>query len=86
MPSQMDSVLIPHSHLQLSINGNTYTLAEAIINSANYTIVPNYTPTSLSPNTGETTITFLISDEIITRGQPNGYLIGGCVLASRDSP
>jgi len=70
-----DDTFIP----TLSINGNTYTLAQADFDGANFTVAPDYTPADPAPNTGETVITFRVSDEIITRGQPNGYLIGGCV-------
>ena len=64
----------------LSINGNTYVLTEAAFNPANFTVAPDYTPADpVPPNSGETVITFFVSDEIVTRGQPNGYLVGGCV-------
>ena len=72
---RFDDTFIP----TLSINGNTYTLAETGFDSANFTVDPDYTPADPTPNTGETVITFRVSNEIITRGQPNGYLIGGCV-------
>ena len=63
----------------LSIDGNTYALSVADFNPANFTVAPDYTPADPAPNTGQTVITFRVSDEIITRGQPNGRLIGGCV-------
>jgi uncharacterized repeat protein (TIGR01451 family)/fimbrial isopeptide formation D2 family protein len=63
----------------LAVNGNTYAFTEANFNPANYTVVPDYTPASPPPNTGTTAITFYISNEIVTRGEPNGRLIGGCV-------
>ena len=51
----------------------------ADFDAANYTIDSDYTPISTAPNTGLTTVVFNISDELVTRGQANGYLIGGCV-------
>jgi uncharacterized repeat protein (TIGR01451 family)/fimbrial isopeptide formation D2 family protein len=63
----------------LSFEGNGYSLAAADFDAANYTIDSDYTPISTAPNTGTTTVTFNISDELVTRGEANGYLIGGCV-------
>lgn len=71
----------------LTINGNTYALGAAGMNTANYTVAQNFTGAVASPpvftidpaaNDGGSTITFRVSDEIITRGQ-SGKLIGGCV-------
>ena len=70
----------------LTINGNGYTLGDAPLNGANYTVVCNYTGgpglecTGNDPaaNDGKTALTFNVSNEILTRGQ-NGKLIGGCV-------
>ncbi|RJP53207.1 MAG: sortase [Anaerolineaceae bacterium] len=67
----------------LQINGNSYTLATAAMNAANYTVdtsqIGNTGPNPPPDGTdGSTTLTFRVSDEIITRGQ-NGKLIGGCV-------
>lgn len=66
----------------LSFEGNGYSLASADFDAANYTIDSDYTPISTAPNTGLTTVVFNVSDEIVTRGQANGYLIGGCVPTS----
>ena len=66
----------------LSFEGNGYSLAAADFDVANYTIDSDYTPISTAPNTGLTTVVFNISDELVTRGQANGYLIGGCVPTS----
>ena len=63
----------------LSFEGNGYSLAAADFDAANYSIDSDYTPISTAPNTGLTTVVFNISDELVTRGQANGYLIGGCV-------
>ncbi len=63
----------------LSFEGNGYSLAAGDFDAANYTIDSDYTPISTAPNTGLTTVVFNISDELVTRGQANGYLIGGCV-------
>lgn len=66
----------------LSFEGNGFILAETSFDSSNYTVDHDYTPVSADPNTGTTTIVFNISDEILFRGQANGYLIGGCIPAS----
>jgi len=85
---RFDSSFVP----RLTVNGNGYTLSAAAMNAANYDVACDYTlntfpgddgsectiDNSTAPNTGETTLTFRISDEIITRGQ-NGQLLGGCV-------
>ncbi len=63
----------------LSIAGNNFSLPAAGMAPANFTVVPNYTPASPAPNDGTTTITFRVSDEIVSRGQPTGRLVGGCV-------
>lgn len=63
----------------LAFEGNGYSLAEADFGAGNYTVDSDYTPIGTPPNTGTTTVTFNISDEVVTRGQANGYLIGGCV-------
>ncbi len=55
--------------------GGNYTIA------CNYTGGPGLECTSDDPaaNTGETTLTFRVSDELISRGRPNGRLVGGCI-------
>ena len=64
----------------LSINGNTYVLTEADFQRCQFHRRSRlHTRRPRPPNSGETVITFRVSDEIVTRGQPNGYLIGGCV-------
>jgi LPXTG-site transpeptidase (sortase) family protein len=70
-----DSSFVP----TLQINGNSYTLATAAMNAANYTVDTSQIGNDPDPATdGSTTLTFRVSDEIITRGE-NGKLIGGCV-------
>ncbi len=63
--------------LQIVGNPASYNSSGAF-NVANYTVSPNYTPADPAPNDGTTTITFRISDEMISRSG-NGRLIGGCV-------
>ncbi|HLF00391.1 MAG TPA: hypothetical protein VI547_00295, partial [Anaerolineales bacterium] len=68
----------------LAVNGNGYTLATAAINAANFTVdnsqIGNSGPNPPPDGTdGSQTLTFRVSDEIVTRGQPNGRLIGGCI-------
>lgn len=64
----------------LSLAGNGFSLAAAGMNAANYTVEPHYTGGGGPPPTdGTTIITLRASDEIVTRGQPTGRLIGGCI-------
>ena len=63
----------------LSINGNTFTLGEADFDAANFSVEPDYTPADPLPNTGTTTLTFYVSDEVARRNPPLGRLVGGCV-------
>ena len=66
----------------LQVNGGTFTLPTTGFNTANYSVVGNYTgaaPTPPDPD-GTTTATFQISSEMQTRGQ-NGQLLGGLVPA-----
>jgi len=63
----------------LSIDGNTFTLGSAAFDGANFTVEPDYTPADPLPNTGTTTLTFYVSDEIARRNPPLGRLVGGCV-------
>ncbi len=70
----------------LQINGNTYTLAAAGFNTANYDVLCNYTGgpggectgTDTTIDAGKTKIVFRVSDELVTRGE-DGRLVGGCV-------
>jgi fimbrial isopeptide formation D2 family protein/uncharacterized repeat protein (TIGR01451 family) len=71
----------------LQVNGHSFALPAAAFNSANYTVSQNFTGAVANPpvftldpaaNNGETTVTFRLSAELITRGQ-NGNLVGGCV-------
>lgn len=65
--------------LQIIGNPASYNSSGAF-NAANYTVAPNYTPADPAPNDGTTTITFRVSDEMITRSAATGgRLIGGCV-------
>jgi LPXTG-site transpeptidase (sortase) family protein len=71
----------------LEVAGNSFSLATAAFNAANYDVLCDYTspgvectiPDGTPPNTGETRLTLRVSDELITRGRANGRLIGGCV-------
>ncbi|MEW6505265.1 MAG: sortase [Chloroflexota bacterium] len=78
-----DSTFTPT--LQVSGNPSTYD-SSGSISTANYTVdtsqIGNSGPNPPDDGTnGTTTITFRVSDEIITRGQ-DGRLIGGCVPPS----
>ncbi len=71
----------------LEINGNGYSLASAVFAPADFDVACNYsaapgaectTDNTGAPNDGTTTLTFDVSDEIISRGQ-DGRMVGGCV-------
>ncbi len=71
----------------LLVNGNGYVLSSADFVPANYTVDTSEIDLSDGPppplvedpaTDGTTTLTFRVSDEIISRGQ-NGRLVGGCV-------
>jgi uncharacterized repeat protein (TIGR01451 family)/fimbrial isopeptide formation D2 family protein len=65
----------------LLVNGNSFTLAAAAMNAANFSVIDHWTgaPSPVPPITGTTDVVFRISDELVTRGQPTGRLLGGCV-------
>ncbi|MCS6843285.1 MAG: isopeptide-forming domain-containing fimbrial protein [Caldilineales bacterium] len=71
----------------LEVNGNSFVLSAAGMDPANVDVVCNYTggpgpecdADDPAANNGQTTITFYISAELVTRGRPNGQLLGGCV-------
>ncbi len=72
----------------LAINGNTYTLPAAPMDSSNFDIICNYTTgpgtecTGDNPaaNDGTTTVTFHVSQAIINNGlDASGRMAGGCV-------
>lgn len=66
----------------LSVNGNTYTLTAAVMDLANVTVDVSQIGNDPNPATnGTTTVSFNLSDELVTRGQ-NGRFIGGCVPAA----
>jgi len=71
----------------LEIAGNGFSLPAAGIGAANFDVSCNYTGgpgpectiNDPAANDGLTTLTFRVSDELITRGQANGRHVGGCV-------
>ncbi len=72
----------------LEVTGNGFTLGSAAFNSANFDVLCDYSgtqggectiPDTIPGDSGETLLTLRISDELITRGRPNGRMIGGCV-------
>jgi fimbrial isopeptide formation D2 family protein/uncharacterized repeat protein (TIGR01451 family) len=70
----------------LQVNGNLFTLSTSTFAGANYTVTPHYSapPGDGNPNdgtNGTTDFQFLVSNEMITRGQ-NGRLLGGLVSPS----
>jgi uncharacterized repeat protein (TIGR01451 family)/fimbrial isopeptide formation D2 family protein len=63
----------------LAVAGNGFTLPAAAMNATNVIVAPNYTPADTAPNDGTTALQFRVSNELLTRGRPNGRWIGGCV-------
>ena len=69
------SVFVP----TLQVNGNPYALGASAFNATNYDIACDYTGAAVGPPeectsltagaSGQTVLTFLVSNEIITRGQ-----------------
>jgi large repetitive protein len=57
----------------LAVSGNGFNSATAVFDAANYTIGA---PDGV---TGKTSMSFHVSDELGTRGRPNGRLVGGCI-------
>ena len=69
----------------LTVAGNSFSLPAAAFATANFDVTCNYTGAGAecefsdpAPNDGSTTLTFRLSDEVVTRGQ-NGRLVGGCI-------
>ncbi len=60
----------------LSVTGNNFNLSEADFNRANYSdpIAPS--------GDGTTQVTFNLSAELLSRGEPTGRLVGGCIPMS----
>jgi len=68
-----DATFIP----TLIVNGNPFTLGVSSFNAANFTVDTSQVGNDLNPATdGSTTVTFQVSNEMVTRGQ-NGRLLGG---------
>jgi LPXTG-site transpeptidase (sortase) family protein len=73
---RLDGAFIP----RLQVNGNGYTLAAAEMAAANYTIDNSEIGNNSDPATdGTQRLVFHVSDELVTRGRPNGRLVGGCI-------
>jgi len=68
----------------LQVAGNSYALGTAAFAPANYTVdnsqIGNTGPNPPADGTnGTQMLVFRVSNEIVTRGQPNGRMIGGCI-------
>jgi len=69
----------------LQIAGNQFTLPAAAMNAANYSEDLSQIGNDSDPATdGSTRLTFRVSDELISRSRPNGWMIGGCVPVAAD--
>ncbi len=89
----IDDLISDGQHFQssfaptLAVNGNGFTLAAAGMAGGNVNVICNYTGgpgpecdgDNGAANNGTTAIAFDISAELVTRGWPDGKLIGGCV-------
>ena len=72
---------------ELQVEGNGFSYPASDMDGANLDVVCNYSGTQGSectasdpdPNDGTTSLEFRISDELISRGRPDGNLLGGCV-------
>jgi LPXTG-site transpeptidase (sortase) family protein len=63
----------------MTVYGNPGWSLSGNMNALNVEVLPNYTPVDPAPNDGTTDIIFHISDELLTRNRPNGWLVGGCI-------
>lgn len=65
----------------LLVNGNGFALGAANINASNFSVIDHWTgaPVPVAPLNGSTEIVFQVSNELVTRGRPNGNVLGGCV-------
>lgn len=95
----IDDLISDGQHFQasfaptLEVNGNGFTLAAAGMAGGNVNVVCNYTGgpgaecdgDNPAANDGTTAIAFDISAELVTRGRPDGKLLGGCVPAAGGS-
>lgn len=74
----------------LQINGNTFVLGATGWTLANYTVLQNFTGAVASGNLtldpavddGSTTLSFRVSDELVTKGLSNGEILGGGINPS----
>ncbi|MFO7944570.1 MAG: isopeptide-forming domain-containing fimbrial protein [Anaerolineales bacterium] len=72
---------------ELQVEGNGFSYPASDMDGANLDVICNYSGTQGSectapdpdPNDGTTRLVFRISDELISRGRPDGNLLGGCV-------
>jgi len=72
---------------ELAVEGNGFSTPAADMDGANLDVICNYSGTQGSectapdpdPNDGTTRLVFRISDELVSRGRPDGNLLGGCV-------
>lgn len=74
---------------RLAVSGNGFTLPAAAMAAGNVDVDCNYTggpgpecdTNNPAANDGTTLITFELSAELLSRGRPDGQLLGGCVPA-----
>jgi uncharacterized repeat protein (TIGR01451 family)/fimbrial isopeptide formation D2 family protein len=59
---------------------NGFALTATNMAGANYTVTARYSPNP--PSNGTTDLAFRVSNELITRGRPNGNILGGCIPTS----
>ena len=81
----VDGTFVP----TLEVEGNGFSLTAADMTATNFDIACDYTGAPGPPdctidnsggsNSGDTTLTFRVSNELVSRGRPDGRWIGGCV-------
>lgn len=60
---------------------NSFAQTAANMAGANYSVVSHYTG-GTPPIDGTTGLAFRVSDELVTRGRPNGRILGGCIITT----
>lgn len=67
---------------RLQVTANDFTSPETAFVAANFDVALD------SPGSGETTVNFRLSDELVSRGKANGRFVGGCIdlVAGGPSP
>ena len=85
----------PYAPYRWPLRAMASRFRRSAMNAANLDVACDYTggpgpectiDNSGGANTGETTLTFRLSAELLSRGQPNGNFVGGCIDPATGSP